>query len=82
MQAAPVPLTILTGWLGSGKTTLMNHILQTLSAQGLKIAWIQNEFSAGGVEDSVVLAGDEVFSDIVELANGCVCCTVKYEFLI
>ncbi len=75
---APVPLTILTGWLGSGKTTLMNHILQTLSAQGQKIAWIQNEFSAGGVEDSVVLAGDEVFSDIVELANGCVCCTVKY----
>lgn len=35
--------------------------------------------SAGGVEDSVVLAGDEVFKDIVELANGCVCCTIKYR---
>ncbi len=36
-----VPLTILTGWLGSGKTTLMNHVLKTLSAAGKKVAWVQ-----------------------------------------
>ncbi len=37
-----VPLTILTGWLGSGKTTLMHHVLNTLGAAGLKVAWVQN----------------------------------------
>jgi G3E family GTPase len=81
MPAIEIPLTILTGWLGAGKTTLMHHVVATLSAANKKVAWIQNEFAAGGVEDSVVLSGDEVFTDIVELANGCVCCTVKSDFV-
>ena len=81
MPPRTIPLTILTGWLGAGKTTLMHRVLAELSARGKLVAWIQNEFSAGGVEDAVVLAGDEVFTDIVELANGCVCCSIKSDFV-
>lgn len=78
---APVPLCILTGWLGSGKTTLLNRLLTELGGRGMKIAVVQNEVSAGGVEDALRLQDDNgVFGEMLELANGCVCCSVKGDF--
>jgi cobalamin biosynthesis protein CobW len=77
-----IPATIITGFLGAGKTTLVRHLLQ--NAGGRRIAVIVNEFGALGI-DGGVLQGcgiegcDE--DSIVELSNGCLCCTVADEFL-
>lgn len=77
-----VPATIITGFLGVGKTTLVRHLLE--NADGRRIALIVNEFGDVGVDGDLLascgVAGctDE---DIVELANGCLCCTVADEFL-
>ena len=77
-----IPATIITGFLGAGKTTLVRHLLQ--NAGGRRIAVIVNEFGSLGI-DGGVLAGcgiegcDE--DQIVELSNGCLCCTVADEFL-
>ncbi|MEE8273229.1 MAG: cobalamin biosynthesis protein CobW [Alphaproteobacteria bacterium] len=77
-----IPATVITGFLGAGKTSLIRHLLAT--ANGRRIALIINEFGDLGV-DREILAGcgiagcDE--NDIVELANGCICCTVADEFL-
>ncbi|GAB0115510.1 cobalamin biosynthesis protein CobW [Acidisoma sp. C75] len=82
MSARRVPATIITGFLGAGKTTLVRHLLA--HAGGRRIAVIVNEFGALGV-DGRLLQGcgfegcDE--DQIVELANGCLCCTVADEFL-
>ena len=68
-----IPVTIVTGFLGSGKTTLLNHILK--SAHGVKIAVIENEFGEVAIDNEILLRdGDE---QIVEMANGCICCTVR-----
>ena len=76
------PATIITGFLGAGKTTLLRHVLE--HAGGRRIAVIVNEFGAVGV-DADLLRGCGVpacaEADIVELANGCLCCTVADEFL-
>ena len=77
-----IPATVITGFLGAGKTSLIRHLLAT--ANGRRIALIINEFGDLGI-DREILAGcgiagcDE--NDIVELANGCICCTVADEFL-
>lgn len=63
--------TVLTGFLGSGKTTLLNHIL---SASTEKIAVIVNEFGEAGIDGQLVI---DVQEDILELNNGCICCTVR-----
>ena len=72
-----VPVTILTGFLGSGKTTLLNRILK--ENHGKKIAVVENEFGAVGVDDKLVL--DQKALDgkeaIIEVMNGCICCTVR-----
>lgn len=77
-----VPATIVTGFLGAGKTTLVRHLLT--HNQGRRIALIVNEFGDIGV-DGELLAACGVAGckedDIVELANGCLCCTVADEFL-
>ena len=68
-----VPVTILTGFLGSGKTTLLNRILS--EQHGHKIAVIENEFGEAGVDNDILIQGGE--AQIVEMNNGCVCCTVR-----
>jgi cobalamin biosynthesis protein CobW len=77
---ARVPCTIVTGFLGAGKTTLIRHLLA--HAQGRRLAIIVNEFGAAGI-DREILKGctDADCPEIVELANGCLCCTVADEFL-
>ncbi len=64
--------TVLTGFLGSGKTTLLNHILSTAGTE--KIAVIVNEFGEVGIDGQLVI---DVQEDILELNNGCICCTVR-----
>ena len=81
-SARRIPATIVTGFLGAGKTTLVRHILS--NAGGRRIAVIVNEFGALGIDGETLRScgiagcGDE---DIVELANGCLCCTVAQDFL-
>jgi G3E family GTPase len=67
-----IPTTVLTGFLGSGKTTLLNHILT--SGRGEKVAVIVNEFGKIGIDGQLVIGAEE---DILELNNGCICCTVR-----
>ena len=79
---AKIPATIVTGFLGSGKTTLIRHMLQ--NANGKRIALIINEFGDLGVDCDILKGcGEEVCSkdDIVELSNGCICCTVADDFI-
>lgn len=71
-----VPVTILTGFLGAGKTTLMNHILR--NQQGLKVAVLVNEFGEIGIDNELVLTTDE---ELVELSNGCICCSINGELM-
>ncbi|MCL2310054.1 MAG: GTP-binding protein, partial [Proteobacteria bacterium] len=70
-----IPATILTGFLGAGKTTLLNHLLR--EHHGEKIAIIENEFGEINLDSRLLAQGAEV--EIVELTNGCVCCTVRSE---
>ncbi len=72
----PIPVTIVTGFLGSGKTTLLNHILT--ERHGEKIAVIENEFGEVGIDNALLLSGDE---QIVEMNNGCICCTVRGDLI-
>ena len=77
-----VPATVITGFLGAGKTTLIRHIIE--NAGGRRIALIINEFGDVGVDGALVQGcGDEACpdDDIIELANGCICCTVADDFL-
>ncbi len=77
-----IPATIITGFLGAGKTTLIRNLLQT--ANGRRIALIINEFGDLGVDGDVLKGcGDATCTadDIVELTNGCICCTVADDFV-
>ena len=77
-----IPCTILTGFLGAGKTTLLRHVLE--NANGRRLAIIVNEFGDVGI-DGEILKGCGIESckedDVVELANGCICCTVADDFV-
>lgn len=82
MNAQKIPATVITGFLGAGKTTLIRNLLAT--ANGKRIALIINEFGDLGVDGDVLAGcGDETCSeeDIVELNNGCICCTVADDFV-
>ncbi len=72
-----VPVTILTGFLGSGKTTLLNRILK--EQHGHRIAVIENEFGEEGVDNDLLL--QERDEQIVEMNNGCICCTVRGDLI-
>ena len=77
-----IPTTIVTGFLGAGKTTLIRHVLRT--ANGRRLALLVNEFGDVGVDGEVLRGcGVETCRDeaIIELANGCICCTVADDFL-
>lgn len=82
---AKIPVTVITGFLGSGKTTLLRHLLQ--NNQGRRIAVIVNEFGEVGIDGELLRScqvcdeEDNAISNIVELTNGCLCCTVQEEFL-
>ena len=82
MVATRIPATVITGFLGAGKTTLIRNLLE--AADGQRFALIVNEFGDVGV-DGEVLASCNVpgcsDDDIIELANGCICCTVADDFL-
>ncbi|WP_044202360.1 cobalamin biosynthesis protein CobW [Flammeovirga sp. OC4] len=75
-----IPITIVTGFLGVGKTTLVHHMMK--NANGKRIALLVNEFGEVGVDGEIIKAGcgdDEC--NLIELSNGCICCTVQEEFL-
>lgn len=81
-QSSSVGVTLITGYLGSGKSTLVNHILN--SQHGKRIAVILNEFGEEiGVERAMINEGDKgaLVEEWVELANGCICCTVKHSLV-
>lgn len=71
---ARLPVTIVTGFLGSGKTTLVNHILA--QAHGLRIAVMVNEFGEIGIDGELIIGAAD---DMLELANGCICCSVNND---
>ena len=77
-----VPCTIVTGFLGAGKTTLIRHVLA--NAQGRRLAVIVNEFGDVGIDGEILKGCGNAAcpeENIVELANGCICCTVADEFV-
>ena len=75
-HASAIPMTILTGFLGAGKTTLLNRILT--GEHGLKVAVLVNDFGALNIDTELVVG---VKSDVISLANGCVCCQVRDDLV-
>ncbi|TBR57933.1 cobalamin biosynthesis protein CobW [Mastigocladus laminosus UU774] len=84
-MATKIPVTVITGFLGSGKTTLIRHLLQ--NNQGRRIAVLVNEFGELGIDGELLKScqicpeDSENEDNIFELTNGCLCCTVQEEFL-
>ncbi|MFP8835147.1 CobW family GTP-binding protein [Hydrogenophaga sp. XSHU_21] len=77
MSQGLIPVTILTGFLGSGKTTLLNHILK--ADHGERIAVIENEFGEAGIDNELLV--QDTGEQIVEMNNGCICCTVRGDLV-
>jgi cobalamin biosynthesis protein CobW len=79
---AKIPVTVITGFLGAGKTTLIRHLMA--NPQGKRLAILVNEFGSVGVDGDILKScADEncPVENIVELANGCICCTVADDFI-
>ncbi len=79
---AKIPVTVITGFLGAGKTTLIRHLMQ--NPQGKRLAILVNEFGTLGVDGDILKSCADAncpVENIVELANGCICCTVADDFI-
>jgi G3E family GTPase len=74
-----MPVTIITGFLGSGKTTLLNHILT--NQEGLKTAVLVNEFGEIGIDNELLVTLEGANDNMVELSNGCICCTINNDLV-
>ncbi len=72
----PIPVTILTGFLGAGKTTLLNRILN--GNHGLRVAVLVNDFGSINIDAELIVG---VESNVISLANGCVCCTIRDDLV-
>ncbi|MEA3388463.1 cobalamin biosynthesis protein CobW [Sphingobium phenoxybenzoativorans] len=82
VSLSKVPVTIITGFLGAGKTTLISHLIR--NAGGRRLAVVVNEFGTLGVDGDILQScaiPDCPAENIVELANGCICCTVADDFI-
>jgi G3E family GTPase len=75
-EVAPIPVTVLTGYLGAGKTTLLNRVLSEEHSR--RYAVIVNEFGEIGIDNELVVNADE---EVFEMNNGCICCTVRGDLI-
>lgn len=79
-EASKTPVTVITGFLGAGKTTLVNYIL-TSKEHGMRIAIVENEFGAINIDQALVEDNVKTNEDLITMQNGCICCTVRGDLI-